>query len=151
MSEEVPSPLAARTGPEEPAGGLSALTDEGLDALLLRAMHITAVLGLLAALVLWKASGWRNAAMMAVGAAISAASISEWRRLVRFINSKLDHKQAPRGVLVSLVFFVLRLTVFAAAIYGSLKCFQGSVAALLCGLGLAILAMMWEAVRLLRE
>ena len=41
---------------------------------------------------------------------------------------------------MAVVFFVLRLTVFAGVIYGSLKCFQGSVVALLCGLGLAVLA-----------
>ena len=48
-------------------------------------------------------------------------------------------------------FFVLRLIVFGGAIYGSLKCFRGSVVALLCGLGLAVLAMAWEVVRLLRD
>ena len=49
------------------------------------------------------------------------------------------------------LFFVLRLTVFAGAIYGSLKCFQGSVIALLCGLGLAALAIGFEAIRMLRD
>ncbi len=130
---------------------LSGLTDEGLQALLKRAIRITVVVGLLSALVLWKASGWRDAAMMATGAAISAASIHEWRRLIRLLNSKLDHQQAPRGAVISAVFFVLRLGVFGAAIYGSLKCFRGSVVVLLCGLGLAVLAMVWEAVRLLRD
>ncbi|MGA3333445.1 MAG: hypothetical protein ABSC62_04690 [Terracidiphilus sp.] len=130
---------------------LAGLTDAGLEALLMRAMRIILIAGALAALVLWKASGWRDAAMLAAGAAISAASIYEWRRLIRFLNSKLDHRQAPRGATVSAVLFVLRLGVFGAAIYGSLKCFRGSVVALLCGLGLAVLAMVWEAVRLLRD
>jgi hypothetical protein len=49
------------------------------------------------------------------------------------------------------LFFVLRLTVFAAVIYGSLKCFHGSTAALLCGLALALFAIGWEAIRLLRD
>ncbi|MGB6746295.1 MAG: hypothetical protein WBE38_21775 [Terracidiphilus sp.] len=130
---------------------LASLTNEGLEALLRRAIRITLILGLLAALVVWKASGWRNAAMLATGTLISAASIVEWQRLVRFINAKMDQKQAPRGAGLAFLFFVLRLIVFAGAIYGSLKCFQGSVAALLCGLGLAVLAMVWEAVRLLRN
>ncbi|MGH9606503.1 MAG: hypothetical protein ACRD3N_12495 [Terracidiphilus sp.] len=130
---------------------LAGLTDQGLDALLRRAITITMVVGALAALVLWKASGWRNAAMMAVGALISAASIFEWQRLVRLLNAKLDRKQAPRGALLAGIFFVLRLTVFGAAIYVSLICLRGSVVALLCGLGLAVLAMVWEAVRLLRN
>jgi len=126
------------------------LTDEGLEALLRRAIWITAIVGLLAALALWIASGWRNAAMMAAGAAISTASINEWRRLTRFITAKLDKKQTPRGAWVAVVFFMLRLVVFAAVIYGSLKCFRGSGLALLCGLALAVVAISWEAVRLLR-
>ena len=130
---------------------LAVLTDAGLEALLQRAFRITLILGLIAALVLWIASGWRNAAMLATGTAISAASILEWQRLVRLINAKMDLKQTPRGALAAAVFFVLRLLVFGGAIYGSLKCFQGSVVALLFGLGLAILAMGWEAIRLLRS
>ncbi|MFP5277530.1 MAG: hypothetical protein ACLGPM_10470 [Acidobacteriota bacterium] len=130
---------------------LAGLTDAGLEALLRRAIRITLVLGLLAALILWKASGWRNAAMLATGAAISAASIFEWQRLIRIINAKLDRQQLPRGAGLALAFFLLRLLVFAGVIYGSLKCFQGSVVALLCGLGLAVLAMVWQALSLLRN
>jgi ABC-type Co2+ transport system permease subunit len=89
--------------------------------------------------------------MMAVGAAVSAASILEWQRLIRLVNAKLDNQKTPRSALMVAVFFVLRLTVFAAVIYGSLKCFQGSVVALLCGLGLAVVAIAWEALRLLRD
>jgi len=134
-----------------PTHPLAALTDEGLEALLRRAIRITLILGGLAALVLWKTAGWRDAAMLAAGAAVSAASITEWRRLVRLLNAQMDRKQTPRGAAVAGVFFVLRLTVFGAVIYGSLKCFRGSAVALLCGLGLAVLAMGWEAIGLLRN
>ncbi|MGA7343632.1 MAG: ATP synthase subunit I [Terracidiphilus sp.] len=127
------------------------LTDEGLEALLKRAIRITLILGLLASLILWKASGWRNAAMLGAGTAVSAASIFEWRRLVRVITARLDKKQTPRGASVAVVFFLLRLIVFAAVIYGSLKYIQGSGVALLCGLALALLAIVWEALRLLRD
>jgi hypothetical protein len=130
---------------------LAALTNEGLDALLRRAIRITLILGLLASLIVWKASGWRNAAMLGTGTVISAASIVEWRRLIHFINAKMDQQQTPRGAGLAVIFFLLRLIVFAGVIYGSLKCFQGSVAALLCGLGLAVLALVWEALRLLRS
>lgn len=136
------------TETEHPTAGI---TDQTVEALLRRALRITLIIGLLSALVLWKAAGWRNAAMLATGSLISAASIMEWGRLVRFINAKLDKKQAPRGAAVAIVLFVTRLALFAGAIYGSLKCFHGSVAALLCGLGLAVLAMLWEALRLLRN
>jgi hypothetical protein len=63
----------------------------------------------------------------------------------------MDHQKTTRGTVTVLVFFVLRLTVFAGAIYGSLKCFHGPVVALLCGLALALAATAWEALRLLRE
>jgi hypothetical protein len=130
---------------------LVGLTDAALEALLKRAIRDTLILGLIPAVVLLIASGWRNAAMLAVGALISAASILEWQRLIRLINAKLDKQKTPRSALLVVTFFVLRLMVFAGAIYGSLKCFQGSVVALLCGLGLAVLATAWEALRLLKD
>ena len=130
---------------------LADLSDAALQALLQRAIRNTLILGLISAVVLLIASGWRNALMMAVGAAISAASILEWQRLVRFINARMDHQKSPSGTVTVVVFFVLRLTVFAGVIYGSLRCFHGSVVALLCGLGLALAATAWEALRLLRD
>src|ERR1035438_6746061 len=130
---------------------LVGLTDEALQVLLRRAIRDTLILGLIPALVLLFVSGWRDAAMLAVGAAISAASILEWQRLIRLINTKLDNQKTPRSALLVVSFFVLRLTVFAGAIYGSLKCFHGSVIALLCGLGLAVVATAWEAFRLLKD
>ena len=130
---------------------LVALTDEALAGLLKRAIRDTLILGAISALVLLVASGWRNAAMLLTGTFISAASILEWQRLIRLINAKLDQQKTPRSALLVIAFFVLRLTVFAAAIYGSLKCFQGSVVALLCGLGLAVLATAWESLRLLKD
>jgi hypothetical protein len=136
---------------------LASLTDAGLEALLRRAIRIILILGVLAALIVWKAAGWRNAAMLATGTAISAASILEWQRLIRLINFKfdgqaeLDQKQAPRGTAVAVLFFAVRLLVFAGVIYGSLKCFRGSVGSLLAGLSLAVLATVWEAIRLLRN
>ena len=134
----------------EETRSLADLTDEGLEALLKRAIRNTLIAGLLAALALWKGSGWRNAAMMATGTAISAASIWEWKRLARLVNARLDNQKTPMSAPVVVLFFLLRLALFAAAIYGSLRCFQGSVVALLCGLGLAVAALVWEALRLLR-
>lgn len=130
---------------------LVGLTDAALEALLKRAIRDTLVLGLIPAVVLLVASGWRNAAMLTVGALISAASILEWQRLIRLINAKLDKQKTPRSALLVVSFFVLRLAVFAGAIYGSLKWFRGSVIALLCGLGLAVVATAWEALRLLKD
>ena len=127
------------------------VSEEEQQALLQRAMRNTLILGLLSSLALLIGSGWRSAAMLLTGTLISAASILEWRRLLRVINAKLNNRKTPRSAPAVVLFFVLRLTVFAGVIYGSLKCFHGSVVALLCGLGLAALTIGWEVVALLRD
>jgi hypothetical protein len=127
------------------------LTEETLEDLLKRAIRNTLILGLIPALVLLVATGWRDAAMLATGALISAASIFEWLRLVRLINARTRKQKAQRGAILVIGFFLLRLIFFGAAIYVSLKCFHGSPIALLCGLGLAIATLLWEAIRLLWE
>jgi uncharacterized membrane protein len=127
------------------------LTQADLDAMLQRALRNTLILGAVAALIVWIGGGWRSAAMLGTGALISAASIWEWQRLIRLINARLDKQKTPASASVVVLFFVLRLTVFAGVIYGSLKCFHGSIVALLFGLSLAVLAIGWEAIRLLRE
>jgi uncharacterized membrane protein len=135
----------------EPTPPIADISKEAMEALFQRAIRNTIILGLVAAVVVLVASGWRDAAMLVTGTLISAASIFEWQRLVRVINAKLDNQQTPRSAPAVVIFFVLRLTVFAGVIYGSLKCFQGSVIALLCGLGLAAMAIGWEAIRMLRD
>lgn len=137
----------------EPTQGLT-LTDETLQTLLRRAFRNTLVFGLAASIVLAIAAGWGTGALFLTGALISAASIFEWRRLVRLINSRMRtqdgaHK-APRGAGLAIVFILLRLAIFGAAIYVSLKCFRGSPIALVCGLSLAVLTLTWEALKLLR-
>jgi hypothetical protein len=135
----------------EETHSLTNLTDEALEVLLKRAIRNTAILGLAPALVLWIASGWRNAAMLLTGALISAASIMEWRRLIRLINSRIRREKAQRSAVPVIAFFLVRLLFFGAVIYGSLKCFQGSPIALVCGLSLAVATLTWEALQLLRN
>jgi uncharacterized membrane protein len=127
------------------------LTQADLDAMLKRALRNTLILGLISALAVTIGGGWRSGAMLATGTLISAASIWEWQRLVRVMNARMDKQKTPASAPVVVLFFVLRLTVCAGVIYGSLECFQGSVAALLFGLGLAVLAIGWEAIRLMRD
>ncbi|MGA2085176.1 MAG: hypothetical protein ABSG60_06640 [Terracidiphilus sp.] len=124
---------------------------EELQGFFRRAMRNTLILGLLSFLAVLIGAGWRNAAMLLTGTLISAASVLEWQRLVRVINAKLDRQKTPRSAPAVVLFFVLRLTVYAVVIYGSLRCFQGSVVALLWGLGFAALAVTWEAIRLLGD
>lgn len=135
----------------EQVPALSALTDEALEALLKRAIRNTLILGLVVSLLLTIASNWGTGALFMTGTAVSAASIFEWLRLVRLINAKMRKQKAQRGAVLVIGFFLLRLCFFAAAIYGSLKCFQGSPMALVCGLSLAVVTLMWEALRLLRD
>jgi len=127
------------------------LKDEDLQWMLGRALRNTLILGVLAACAVLAGSNWKNAATLLLGMAISAASILEWRHMVRVINARMDSQKTPAGAGVVFLFFVLRLTVFAGVIYGSLKFLRGSVAALLCGLALAVLAVGWETMRLLRD
>ena len=134
----------------EQAHSIPILTEDGLQALLQRAFRNTLILGVLPAVALLIGSGWRNAAMLMTGALISAASVLEWRRLVRLINARMRTQRAQRGAGLVVAFFLLRLLFFAAAIYVSLKWFQGSVIALLCGLSLAVVTLMWETLRMFR-
>jgi hypothetical protein len=124
------------------------LPSDAAEVMLQRAMVRTLILGAIASLALLVASGWPNAAMLMTGALISAASIFEWQRLAHVIRAKLEAQKTPRSAPVVVVFFVLRLILFGGAIYVSLKCFQGSPVALLCGLGLAALTILWQALRL---
>ena len=121
-----------------------------LDALLTRALKKTLTAGGALAAFLWLAGGWRNALTALVGAAISAASIIEWQRLARLMSARMDNQRTPAGAWSTGLFFVLKLTIFAGVIYGSLKFLRGSPIALLCGLALAVLTLGWEMVRLLR-
>jgi hypothetical protein len=127
------------------------LTHEDLLRMLQRALWITIVLGVLGSGAVTIGSNWRNGAMLLTGAAISAASILEWRHLVRVFNARMDKQRTPGNAGLVVAFFVMRLAVFAGVIYGSLKCFRGSVTALLCGLGLAVMSVGWEVIQLLRE
>jgi uncharacterized membrane protein len=127
------------------------ITQDALQAMLHRALRNTLILGVIAALVALIGAGWRSGAMLVTGMAISAASILEWAHLVRLFNARLDKKKTPASSFAAVVFFVLRLTIFAGVIYVSLKCFHGSVVALLCGLSLAVLTVGWEAIHLLRD
>jgi hypothetical protein len=127
------------------------LTDEALQLLLKRAIRNTLILGMLISAVIMISTGWRNGAMFFTGSLISTASILEWQRIIRLINARIKRQKAPRGAALVIVFFLVRLLIFAAAIYGSLKCFQGSVVPLLFGLALAVLSLVWEVVRLLRD
>jgi hypothetical protein len=114
----------------------------------------TLLFALLGALCVWICTGWRNAAMFAAGGVISAASIHEWRRLMRVFTERFSANQEGRhsvgGAGLAVIVSLFRLFFFAAVIYGSLKWIEGSVFALLPGLALAVATLAWQALRLVR-
>ncbi|HEV2215225.1 MAG TPA: hypothetical protein VGR64_08055 [Terracidiphilus sp.] len=149
--EKAPVPgIEAQPG-LNPSSDAGEFTDTDLETMLQRAIRNTLILGVIPTVIVAFVSGWRNAAMLASGAAISTASIFEWRRLARFIQARMDKQKTSRAGASAAVFFVLRLSIFAGVIYGSLKCFHGSVLALFYGLSLAVATLGWEALRLLRD
>lgn len=146
--EDAPDPSQFPAPPTHP---IVDFTFADLTALLRRAVRLTVALGVTIALILWLAAGWQTGALFAVGAALSVGSIFEWGRLFRVVNARMDGARSSglgTGLVVGL--FLLRLTVFAVVIYGSLKFLHGSPIALLCGLGLALAGLVWEAMRVLR-
>jgi hypothetical protein len=125
-------------------------TDSDLKAALLRALKTTVVLGLALAVAFGAMSGWQTGALLLAGAVVSATGLWEWQRLVTFINARLDNQKTAGAGRVMAMFF-LRLLFAGAVLYGSLKCFHGSIYALVTGLGLAVLALTVETVRLVRS
>ncbi len=130
---------------------LSEITDERLRSAMVRAMRSVAILALSAALVLWLVWGWPTAMLLLVGAAISVASLWEWRKLMAVISARLENGQETPGGARIIIGFFLRLIVAAAVLYVSLKSLHGSVFALLGGLALAVVALAIEAARLVRS
>jgi hypothetical protein len=126
-------------------------TDADLKAALRRAFKITAILGLVLAVVLAIVYGWQTGALLLAGAFISATGLWEWQRLVAFINARLDKQQSSGGAGRVVTMFSLRLLLAGGVLYVSLRCFHGSVYALVAGLGLAVFALTIEAVRLIRS
>ncbi len=135
-----------------PAANLAAsMTDDDLREMLRRALRTVVVLGLALFLVFTFTMGWQTGLLELAGALISYTGIREWRNLALAVFAKLDNQQTARPMGRTLVMFFLRLGVVAAILYVSLRCFHGSVYALVAGIGLAVVALSFEALRLLRN
>src|ERR1700739_4478339 len=126
-------------------------TDAALKASMSRAMRATAILAVVGAVALTLAAGWQTAALFLAGAVVSVTGLYEWQQLIAVINAKLDNEKTPRATGFTLTMFFLRLGIAGLIIYASLRCFHGSLYALLAGLGLAVLALSVEALRMLRS
>jgi hypothetical protein len=127
------------------------MSDDDLREMLRRALRTVVILGGLLFLVFTFTLGWQSGLLELAGALISWTGIREWRNLALLVFAKLDNQQPARPMGRTLVMFFLRLAVVAAILYVSLRCLNGSVYALVAGIGLAIVALSFEALRLLRN
>ncbi len=125
-------------------------TDAHLKAAMLRALRLVAILAAVAFVALLATMGWQTAMLLLAGAVVSASGLWEWQKLIGVINARLDNAQGGPGSTRVVLGFFLRLIVAGLVLYGSLRCFHGSIYALVGGLGLAAFALGVEAVRLVR-
>jgi small-conductance mechanosensitive channel len=138
-----------------PTARAGEFTEAELDFALKQALRLLLALAAVGIVVAWIMAGWQSAALFAVGALASAFGVWEWRTLARVISVQFlpdeERGERPRPPSTGsvLVRFFLRLLLVGAALYVSLKCLHGSPYALIAGLGLAIVAITFQALRLL--
>jgi len=131
------------------------MTDADLRNTMLSSIRLLAILSLVVMALFWWKSGWSSALLVIIGAAISMASLWEWLRLMTALNQRMDaaktpdHKPAPMGMV--LFGFFARLGLTLVVLYVSLKYLHGTAFALAAGLGLGVLSLTIEALRLMRR
>ena len=132
---------------------LSEFTDADFRSTILRALRLLLVLTLAALPLIWWKLGWRSASLLVVGAGISASGLWEWLRLLTAVMKRMDATGDATGMRpVALVFFgfFVRLVLVVGVLYGSLKILQGSVVAIAVGLGLGVVSLTIEGLRLVK-
>ncbi|MBE7180550.1 MAG: hypothetical protein INR71_04935 [Terriglobus roseus] len=140
----------------------SPYTQEQAAASLQRAVWLVVGFAVVGAPVAWFLRGRQSAALLLVGAAISASGLREWRRLMAALLHRMDAQDAVQAgtslgdrVAPSIGFaiagFMVRLGVVIAVLYVSLKYLHGSVLALAAGLAMGVIALLVEGLRLLRS
>ena len=131
------------------------LTDLDVHNTMLASIRLLAIFSVIAATLFWWKSGWQSALLLVVGALISSTSLWEWLRLMTAINERMDagvkpgQKVSPMGLILFGFFTRLGLTV--VVLYVSLKYLHGTVFALAAGLGLGLLSLTIEALRLMKR
>jgi ATP synthase I subunit len=127
------------------------LTDADVRGAMLSSIRLLVVFAVVTALIFWWKSSWQSAVLVFVGAAISGASLWEWLRLMTAVNERMDAGKNPRPMGRVLVGFFARLGLTIVVLYVSLKYLNGTAFALAAGLGLGVLALTVEALRLLKR
>ena len=140
--------MADGNGPPEWTAGMS---DADLRATMAAALRLLAVLAAIVLVVFWWRAGWQSGLLVAVGAAISGASLWEWQRLMTAMNERMDAGRTSRPTGAIIAGFVLRLGLTLVVLYGSVRYLHGTVLALAAGLALGVIALSVEAVRLLKR
>lgn len=136
-------------------------SDEDATRTIQRALRTLAVLVVVGVPLLGWKLGWPTAGLFAVGAAISAASLWKWLRLMVVALAYMDvpaegadasaaPAKAAKPMGPVLVGFFLTLGLSVVVLYGSLKYLDGSVYALAAGLTLGVFALVIEALRLVK-
>ena len=148
-----------QTDPPEPDFSQTPLgmTDADLRHAVLAAIRLLAVLAAIAfLLVCWRVN-WQSGVLLLIGAAISAASLWEWLRIIAAVNRRMDASHAntapgkPPRIAGVLSGFILRLGLTLVVLYASLKHLHGSAFALAGGIGLGLVSLSFEAIRLMRR
>jgi hypothetical protein len=129
--------------------------DQDLRLVLSRALRSVIIAILVGIPIIWYAWGWQSMLMFVVGGAIAATGIMEWRRLMSAVLVRLDTSppaqgSKPRSLGPVLFWFFIRLVAVVGLLYVSLRSLEGKVAAPLIGIGLALVALFIEAIRLFR-
>jgi hypothetical protein len=128
-----------------------AFTDADLQAALSRALRSCAAMAVILFGVFAFVDGWRVGVVSLGGSLVSLTGIYEWQQLIQFVNARLDNRKPPRSTARVAIMFFLRLSFAALIVYVSLKCSRGTPYAVIAGLGLAVVALTIEAVRLIRS
>ena len=129
---------------------LESFSDQDFRRTILRALRLLAIVSVVGALLLWWKLGWQSAALLAVGAVISASGLWEWLRLMTAVMARMDGGSTARPMAMVLIGFFVRLGVTIVLLYVSLKVLNGSVYALAAGLALGVFALTVEGLRLVK-
>jgi hypothetical protein len=128
--------------------GIAKYSDEDVRRSVLTAVKIVVVVTVVALPLVWWKAGWSSAVLLLVGAAISGSGLWEWRKLMTSMMAYMDAGGVAKPMASVLIGFFLRLGAAVAVLYVSLKYLDGSVYALAAGLGMGVLALTIEGIRL---
>ena len=130
---------------------LEGLTDADFRRTMLASLRLLALLAVVAIVLFWWRVGWQSAMLLVIGALISAASLWEWLRLMTAVMERMDAGRKARPIGMVLLGFFLRLGLTIVVLYVSLTYLNGTVFALAAGLGLGVVSLTIEGLRLMKR